>query len=314
VDDWETLLERQAGVLTRVQALAFGVSAVQFARAVRRGELVHVHPRVYVGAQRALELERAWAAVLWAEPAGLCGISAMRAFSRRDLTAQDDEPIHVLVDRHRGLDAPAGVILHRSAHTKERIQDNLSPPRVRYEHTVLDVAETATDDLKAIAALADACGSRRTTAARLLATLETRPWARRRAWLQGILGDVAQGTCSALEHGCLTLVERPHGLPSGRRQASAQFPGRSMWRDVHYEDWCFLVELDGRLGHTATRDRDRDLDRDLDAAVVQAHHRPTRVWTGLRDRVSDSGQAGRGPRSTRLARSCDTLPRVWCSR
>ena len=45
------------------------------------------------------------------------------------------------------------------------------PARVRYEHTVLDLAESAGDDLAAIAALADACGSRRTTAARLAEVL-----------------------------------------------------------------------------------------------------------------------------------------------
>jgi hypothetical protein len=84
-----------------------------------------------------------------------------------------------------------------------------------------------------------------------------------------VLSDVAQGTCSVLEHGYLTRVERPHGLPTGRRQVSARLESRSMWRDVTYEEWGFLVELDGRLGHNATRDRNRDLDRDLDALATQ---------------------------------------------
>jgi hypothetical protein len=225
---------------------------------------------VYVGHNGPLSwLERAWAAVLWAQPAGLWGTSALRAFHQRDLTARDDEPIHLLVARQRRLVAPPGVLLHRSAHLAERLQDNLCPPRERYEHAVLDVAESAVDDLSAIAALADACGARRTTAWRLADALEERPWAHRRHWLAAVLGDAALGTCSVLEHGYLTRAERPHGLPIGERQESARMGTRSMWRDVTYVDWGFLVELDGRLGHAATRDRNRDLDRDLDALAMQ---------------------------------------------
>jgi hypothetical protein len=153
------------------------------------------------------------------------------------------------------------------------VQLNLGPPRVRYEHTVLDLAEGAARDIDAVAVLADACGSRRTTTARLKETLESRPWAHRRTWIEELLVDIATGTCSVLEHGYLTRVERPHGLPRGSRQLAAQMAGRSMWRDVLYEEWGFLVELDGRLGHTAQQDRDRDLERDLDAVVHE--HRPT---------------------------------------
>jgi hypothetical protein len=270
MDEWAGLLDRQSGLFTRGQAVAHGMTRVELARAVRRGELVRVHPRAYVGHNGPLcWLERAWAAVLWARPAGLCGTSALRAFNQRDVNLRDEEPIHVVVARRRHLVAPPGVVLHRSAHVEQRVQPNLCPPRVRYEHTILDLAESASDKLQAIAVLADACGSRRTTAARLADTLAARPWARRRGWLAAVLDDVAQGTCSVLEHGYLTRVERAHDLPTGNRQSSSVIEGRSMWRDVRYGEWGFLVELDGRLGHTALGDRDRDLGRDLDAAVLQ---------------------------------------------
>ncbi|MDP2772567.1 MAG: hypothetical protein Q8O61_03340, partial [Nocardioides sp.] len=148
---------------------------------------------------------------------------------------------------------------------EERVQWNLGPPRVRYDDAIIDVAADACTDLDAVAALADACGSRRTTAARLLDTLDQRRRVPRRTWLEGVLGDVAQGTCSVLEHGYLDLVERPHGLPEGRRQASHRHQGSAVYRDVDYDG--LVVELDGRLFHDSTHARDLDLERDLDAAV-----------------------------------------------
>lgn len=136
----------------------------------------------------------------------------------------------------------------------------------------LSIADAAAGDLAAIAVLADACGGRRTTAHRLLAALSETARLHRRDWLEQVLLDVAQGTCSVLEHGYLTRVERPHGLPRGLRQVEARDgSGRRLFRDVRYGGerprWRQNVELDGRLDHTSVADRDRDLDRDLDAAV-----------------------------------------------
>src|SRR3546814_7881915 len=93
------------------------------------------------------------------------------------------------------------------------VQHSARPPRVRFDDAVLDLAAQAPTDLAAIGVLADACGSRRTTAQRLLATIARRSRLRRRRWMVNILADVAAGTCSTLEHVYLDRVKRPHGLP-----------------------------------------------------------------------------------------------------
>ena len=129
------------------------------------------------------------------------------------------------------------------------------------------MAADAGSDLDALRVLADACGSRRTTAGRLLASLGDRRRIARRDWLDSILRDIAEGTCSVLEHGYLTRVERPHGLPRGRRQRPEVVARGRIFRDVGYEEYALVVELDGRAFHESVADRDRDLDRDLDAAV-----------------------------------------------
>jgi hypothetical protein len=268
----EELLFLQDGVISRRQALAAGMSAVQVARLLRRREWVAIHPGVYVShTGEPTWRQRAWAAVLACWPAALDGPSALRAHEGPGRRHFDGSTIAVMVAQGRRIRPPEGVVVRRARRFDDQVQWNLAPPRMRYDDAVIDLADRARSDLTAIAVLADACGGRRTTAGRLLATVDATPRLRRRAWLRSVLDDVASGTCSVLEHGYLTRVERPHGLPRGRRQAPATSRGRRMWRDVLYSggrpSWTQIVELDGRLSHDSATARDRDMERDLDAAV-----------------------------------------------
>lgn len=258
--DVRGLLELQAGVVSRRQALAAGLAPHDVRRLVRRREWAAVHPGVYVDHTGPLTwLQRAWAGVLFAAPAALCHISALRT---------DDPIIHVAIDRARHVVAPGGVRIHHLGDFDRKVQWNLAPPRVRVEEAVIDVAAEAGDDITAIATVADAVQARRTTAARLLDALERRTRIARRPLLRSVLTDVANGTHSALEHGYLTRVERPHGLPrAGRQVVGIGRGGRAVERDAEYRALALIVELDGRLFHDSARARDRDLDRDLDAAV-----------------------------------------------
>jgi hypothetical protein len=179
-------------------------------------------------------------------------------------THDDGLPIHVAVGRDRKLVAPEGVHLHRSSHLHSSSLWNASPPRQRIEYAVLDLAATAEREVDAIAYLADALRARQTTAPRLATALASRERIGHRDLLAGVIGDVASGVCSTLEHGYLARVERPHGLPVARRQFRETLKG-PLYRDVYYEEWAAIVEQDGRLHHTSTLARDRDLERDLDA-------------------------------------------------
>jgi hypothetical protein len=137
---------------------------------------------------------------------------------------------------------------------------------VRIEEAVIDLAATADDDLDAIADLADALRSRRTTAERLEQALKDRSRIGRRGFLEAVVADLRDGTCSVLEHAFLTDVEQAHGLPAAQRQVRASSRG-TIYRDVLYEAFGVVVELDGHTHHSSLTDRDRDIDRDLDAAL-----------------------------------------------
>ncbi|MCV7391124.1 type IV toxin-antitoxin system AbiEi family antitoxin domain-containing protein [Mycolicibacterium porcinum] len=252
-------LRQQDGVISRRQALDAGLAEHEIRRLLRRNEWARVHSGVYVEHTGPLSwMQQAWAAVLYAAPGALCFESALGAQSL---------PIHVAVDRQRStLAEPVGVRIHRVAHLDGRVLWNAGPPRMRYEEAALDVACRSARELDAIAVLANACQSRRTTARRLLKALDSRGRLRRRRWLRAVLIDIADGTCSVLEHGYLVRVERPHGLPRAARQKRSASSLGVCYRDAEYGE-RLVVELDGRVFHDSATSRDADFERDLDAAV-----------------------------------------------
>ena len=267
MDSVEDLLLQQAGVVARRQLVARGLVGHDFERLLRRRELVLVHPGVYVNHTGELAwLQRAWAGVLACWPAALTHASALRACEGPGRRLSRGPEIHVAVDRDRRVMAPEGIVLHRLVRLDGRVMWNTSPPRLRYEDAALELAAAAVSDFEALGVLATVVQSRRTTAARLLASARSRPRLSRRRWIIAVLEDVAAGTCSVLEHGYLRHVERPHGLQVARPQRPASSSRGQVYRDVQYGTGL-LVELDGRLFHDTAAQRDIDFDRDLDAAV-----------------------------------------------
>ncbi|MEJ7795144.1 MAG: hypothetical protein WKF50_06305 [Nocardioides sp.] len=268
--DVTDLLDVQSGVISRGQALRAGLRPHDIRRLLRRREWAVAFTGVYVAHTGELTwLERAWVGVLAAWPAALTHRSAIRAVSGPGLRGHDDAgPLHIAVDRtRRSLVPPPGVVLHHLADLEVKTHWTSSPPRIRLEHAVVDVAAEAATDMRAIATLADAVQGRLTTAARLRAALEARSRIARRSLLGGVLLDLELGACSVLEHGYLNRVERPHGLLTADRQVRDSLRG-PIYRDVEYADLGLEVELDGRLFHNTATARDLDLDRDLDTAVT----------------------------------------------
>jgi len=288
----DEILDLQAGVVARRQLTARGWTNHDIARMLRKRLWARVFEGVYVDhTGRLTWIQQAWAAVLFSWPAALSHESALRVGDGPGRRDEASEPIHVAVARGRHLVAPDGVRLHRRDGLEKHVLWNLGPPRVRYELAALDVAMAADTDLEAISVLAKAVQSRRTTARRLLDSMRTRKRVPRRDWTERVLSDIAEGTFSVLEHGYLTRVERPHGLPRARRQVSNAGRVGRIYRDVSYTE-PFEVELDGRLFHDSAEGRDRDFDRDL---LTQVEGRlTTRLsWGQVFDRPCwTAGQVG----------------------
>lgn len=260
-------LSRQDGVISRSQALEAGLAQHDLRRLLRRREWAVVHRGVYVNHTGEPSWHQlAWAAVLLTWPSALCHESALRAAEGPGKSDRSVVTMHVAVHRNRtALVTPQGIRVHHREGLDDDVLWNMGPPRLRYGEAALDVAISTTSQLDAIGALAQACQSRRTTAARLLTSLGQRSRAPRRSWLEAILNDVRDGTCSVLEHGYLTLIERPHGFPVAVRQERAGASVGIVYRDASYGPR--IVEIDGRLSHDSSTQRDADFERDLDAAV-----------------------------------------------
>lgn len=235
---------------------------------LRRRSLVPVHPGVYVdhtGRPTRAQLE--WAAVLFHWPAALHRESALRAHGMsRDRGRGDGDRIVVMVGSEQRRSADRAVIVERVRGAERWIQWHRSPPRARLEFALLKVASDR-DDAGAVAVLSDAVQQGLTTPGRLLEVLDALSRLPGRAFLREVLGDVAEGTRSVLEHRYLTRVERPHGLPLGQRQARVSGAAGVAYRDVRYPDQRVLVELDGAFGHRDAVDRWADLERDVGAAA-----------------------------------------------
>ncbi|QVT81835.1 hypothetical protein ENKNEFLB_04253 [Nocardioides aquaticus] len=263
------LLQRQDGVVARRQALEAGLGEADVRRMLRGRTWTTLLPGVYVDhTGRPSWTQHAWAAVLATWPAALHGGSALRAYDG-PVPGRPDRgrpAVHVAVDRSRSRPSPLdGVVVHQVARLDETVLWNLGPPRQRYADAVLDTAAAAGAELDRVAVLARAAGSRRTTAAQLVAALAQRTRYPRRRWTQDVLRDVAEGTCSVLEHRYLTGVERAHGLPRAERQRREAGVAGVVYRDVTLG--AAVVELDGRLHHDDPLARDLDLERDLDVAA-----------------------------------------------
>ncbi len=275
MDCLRPLLARQSGVVARRQALAAGLEPHDLRRLVRRRELAPLFPGTYVDHTGAPTwMQRAWGALLvcgahevdgrW-DGAALAAASALRAADGPG-RGEDAGPIVVAVPRERRVHAPAGIVVVRTRRLDERVRWNLAPPRMTYNEAALDVALGCTSELDAVGAIARAVQGRHTTAVRMQEVLASRSRAPRRAFLEAVLADVADGTCSVLEREYAARVERPHDLPRGRRQLRVGTVSGVVYRDSAFRQ--LLIELDGRLFHDTAEQRDRDHERDLDAAVA----------------------------------------------
>lgn len=279
-DEWNALVQSQAGVVTRHQALAYGMSRSAVEGEVRSRRWQRVHPRVYATFSGPLSpWTRLFAALLYSgHGAVVSGETAAQLWGLVDGGLR--EPFHLTVPADRRVRPRPGIVIRRSRHVADDTHPVLHPPRLRIEPTVLEQVDRCRTVDEALAVVARACQRRLTTPDRLVAACRRRLNLRWRHVVLPALADVASGAHSVLELRYLRDVERAHGLPSGERQHRLRSGLRTLWLDVRYRAFRTRVELDGRLGHDEPEDRQRDRRRD-NAGVVAGEETLRYGWADV---------------------------------
>lgn len=242
-------------------------------RAIRRGELTRVLPRVYTWAGRQESAEvRARAALAFAGPNAR--LSHVTAAERWGMTVPDSakDHVHVVIPRPQQNRTSGFVIVHRQSES-----DASLAPLVRRGLPVADPVQSLLgswailDTAERRDIVIDAVRQRIVGAPALLATTSEWSQLRGRRELRELAGDLAAGAHSGLEiFGLHKVFEHP-SLPRARRQFPVVAGGQRYFLDLAYPDIKLGIELDGAAHHGGRADRERDLRRDAKLAVEGWH-------------------------------------------
>lgn len=262
---WPELVDFQARVVSRRQALSHGVSRKAVAHKAGSGAWQRLHRGTYATFSGAPPREaRLWAALLRAGPGAV--LSHETAAEVHGLIDKPSSRIHVTVpashDPARWGDIP-GVLIHRSRNVASQPLPPWQLPRTPIAETVLDLVASSSTFDDAYSWLSRATGRQLATVEIIATALATRKKMRWRGWLGEALGDIADGAMFPLERRYVRDIERAHGLPTARRQARRDLASGVRYLDNHYERYRLCVELDGQSSHPPEQ-KWRDAYRDND--------------------------------------------------
>jgi len=243
---------RQAGIVTRKQAITARMSARAIEWKVRNDEWRRVHAGVYATFTGDLpRLAQLWAAVLYAGAGAL--LSHESAGELQGLVARPAAIIHVTVPRTRRVAAFPGLVVHVSD-VPERLAwyPAGEPPMTLVADTVIDLAEACgcVDDVYGWVTRALGRNDVGVNVVDLLIAVRLRKKLRWRLELTEAIVAASEGAHSVLELLWDKNVELPHGLPPATKQVPfTKASGQTGFRDREYLPWGVIIELDGKESH-----------------------------------------------------------------
>jgi hypothetical protein len=264
--------EPQSMVCTYQQACAAGLSPGAIRRLVDAGRWHRLHRGVFlIVAGPPGITARMWAAHLALGPLSVvAGAAAGHYWGLLDGEHPSDMPVRMLLEDSIRRTAP-GTEVRRVQDPLSRAHPSRQPPVLTVEHAVIDLASVACSDSGAVEVILRSCRLRLTTPDRILRASHAMLRVRRRRLIESVCADARAGFTSPLEIRYHRDVIVPHGLPRGTGQApSRSVDSGTAYRDILYEEYGVIVELDGRLGHEAESAVFRDQHRDNAATLTGA--------------------------------------------
>jgi predicted transcriptional regulator of viral defense system len=252
----------QSGAISRHQLLDAGLSSQMIATRLEGHRWQMLFRGVYAVFTGLPPRETwLWAAILRVGEGAV--LSHQTAAELHGLIDYPTDVIYLTIPSTRRV-ATRGMTIRISGRIEQAKQPNRSPPRTGLEETVLDLVQVSPSFDDACGWITKACGKRLTTEEKLRTALAKRKKMRWRTELDSLLEAAGSGIHSVLEYRYLRDVERAHGLPRSRHQVRVVIDGKTVYRDVYYEEYQAAVELDGQLAHPDD-ERWRDSHRDNQA-------------------------------------------------
>jgi len=235
---------RQDGVATTSQLTEWGASRSLVARRVVDGEWQRLYPGVIALQSGPVSWrQQARGALLYAGPGG--ALSHRAAAFHRGVLPVPGPTLDVTVPHARRVDPQPGLVVHR---TRRMPWAGGALRAVDEEEAVLGLVAEARGDDELVGLVCDAVrgGARPEALVSRAAQLRR---LRNRALLAEVLGAVADGVESPLEHRFRRDVENGHRLPRAVAQRRERVAGRWIRADRVYDGFGVRVELDGQLAH-----------------------------------------------------------------
>lgn len=248
----EQTMRRQAGVISRRQTLASGMSEDQVDRLLATGRWLTVHPRVYLAADRDLSAEaRVLAAGLWAGDTAT--VSGLAAAWWHGLHSDAPATIEITVPRGSGLRQRPGI---RLRHRRFAHVDRVQVRGLWLTDVPLTVVEAAVALGERGAQLMDRSLQRRVRFDALRRAHSRNLGRRGSADAARLLAMVADRAASAAERKAITLLRQAN--LTGWRQHYL-LDGYEL--DLAFPEHRLAIEVDGwawhQDAHTFRRDRQR---------------------------------------------------------
>lgn len=298
--EWEWLLFRQHGVVSRRQALQF-MSARVLWRNAASGRWRAEHRGVYVTHNGPLtQHQRLWVASLAVgsgRPALLGGLSALQVLGLRRFTSS---AVHVLLPSgQRDHNPPDGVRVHRTSRLPpEDIHLRADPPCTHAPRSVVDAAQWARSDTEARTIIAATFQQRLVGGDEVERVLARMPIVGRRALILSTARDARDGSETITELDFVSLC-RTGGLPVPSRQVIRKdASGRKRYLDAYFDEWGIRIEIDGAHHiHVAQwwSDMERHNDLSIQGEVLlrfpawMLRERPEEVLAKIREALLNAG-------------------------
>jgi very-short-patch-repair endonuclease len=247
---WDDVISAQDGVISRGQALAGGLTPLQWRLETRWQAVLPGVAVTHTG--QVTVVQQARAAVLFAGDGAY--LSADAALLQLGMRLPPPAVLHLAVPEHgavgpqvlasRGDEPAVRVVPHRVRHLEQLAHPARDPPVLRAPVAVLHAAAWAATDRSGEWRVAAAVQQRLVRAGDVRAALDLLPRLPRRALLRAVLDDVEHGAHAASELALLRFLRRHRLPPPDRLQRPARW-GTVRYLDAWWERQRVAAEMDG---------------------------------------------------------------------